>query len=211
MNSKETRIASFLRTAQRSLENARASLGNAQCSVGIHTGEFRYGGDHSCVMARTCERCGSPESRTVHQYGPWAAQQPACAQVSTCRRCQATLSRVVHRFGWHPIPGAADPCLCQHNCGHCGQPGRPGSTVRHTWGRWQLSFRDNSATNVCTVCGERAVVRNNQPRPALPRIKLPDFTEGWQDTSRAYPAEWDDQHRGWDDLGHESNGWKDDM
>jgi hypothetical protein len=185
-------------------------LRNAQCSLGLHFGQFQYEDYRTCVKVRRCARCNSVESYSAHEYGPWIEHRPECRLIRTCQRCQATTWQELHSYEWRHAVNSANPCAYQKYCVHCGRAAVFGMMIRHAWGNWRPYRNGDGSVRTCKQCGttqatQSYAAQSNSDHSFMPSLtrNLPDFSGGWHSEDE-WQENWTD---GWGAY-HPDTDWR---
>jgi hypothetical protein len=125
----------------------------AQCSIGLHAGDFEYRSSYSCEKTRCCSRCNTISTITSHQWGSWELDEATCSNVSICTRCSEKKTKNSHDYESYFSPSASNPCAYEKRCVRCAHTAFLGSDTRHSWGPWQLSPIGDGSARVCNRCG----------------------------------------------------------
>jgi hypothetical protein len=141
-------------------------LQKAQCSIGLHAGNFEYRSGYSCEKTRRCPHCDAITTITSHQWGSWELDEAACSNVSTCTRCSEKKTKDSHDYDWYFSPSASNPCAYEKRCVRCDHKAFFGSSTRHSWGSWQLSPVGDGSARVCDRCGAVDEKKNTPPTPS---------------------------------------------
>ncbi|MBN1877706.1 MAG: hypothetical protein JXA33_26015 [Anaerolineae bacterium] len=107
------------------------------CRLGVHKWTPRYRDNKSCVVIKTCLRCGKEEQETAerHIWGePFPDSNNHCIITRECKRCKKTKieRREDHNWQRQATPQAQTDCEVVDVCTRCGK--QKGPFYDHLWG-----------------------------------------------------------------------------
>lgn len=123
-----------------------------KCTLGFHSGDWRYVEDQQCEQIQVCSRCKAENRQLVHSWQPWQyLASGACDMARRCGRCRERVNKIEHVWAT-PVYEAAESCVQVRPCSRCGEKSSAG--VTHVWDSWSYETHGQcSQVSTCSRCG----------------------------------------------------------
>ncbi len=112
----------------------------------------------SCILVRTCARCGKEERNIEdikHKWGDWDYESPiSCKVVRKCIRCgesEYSAEEIKHKWSDWKYE-AANSCNMVMICQRCDK--NEIGTAKHKWGDWETVTPSSPMRRSCKKCGK---------------------------------------------------------